>query len=89
MNWIDHARKKREIAFEPIYGPIRPKSDSRCFRREMIEELLDAINYGQWSKEKGEINRQQWKRMDSGIRAVIRTIEAACADRFEWETGWT
>jgi len=87
-NWIDHARKQREIAFEPKYGPIRPKTDKRCFRREALEELLDAISYVQWSKEKGEINRQQWKKMDGGIRAVIRTIESACNDRFEWETGW-
>jgi hypothetical protein len=88
MDWIDTARKKREIDFEPKYGPIRPKTDKRCFRREALEELIDAISYVQWSKEKGEINRQQWKRMDSGIRAVIRTIEGACNDRFEWETSW-
>ncbi len=87
-DWIDIARKKREIAFEPKYGPIRPKTDKRCFRREALEELIDAISYVQWSKEKGEIDRQQWKRMDSGIRAVIRTIEAACCDKFEWETNW-
>jgi hypothetical protein len=85
-NWIDQARKQREIDFEPKYGPIRPRTDSRCFRREMIEDLLDALNYNQWAKEKGEINRHQWKKMDSGIRSVIRCIEAACNERFLWET---
>ena len=87
-NWIDQARKQREIDFEPKYGSIRPRTDSRCFRREMMEELLDALNYVQWAKEKGEINRYQWKRIDNGIRAVIRTIELSCSDKFEWETGW-
>ena len=86
MDWIDKARKQREIDFESKYGPIRPRTDSRCFRREMIEDLLDVLNYNQWAKEKGEINRQQWKKMDSGIRSVIRCIEAACNERFLWET---
>ena len=87
-DWIDNARKQREVAFEPKYGPIRPRTDSRCFRKEMIEELLDALNYAQWSKEKGENNQQQWKRMDNGIRAVIRSIQGACSDKFEWDTEW-
>lgn len=86
MDWIDKARKQREIDFEPKYGPIRPRTDSRCFRREMLEELLDALNYASWAKGKGEINRYQWKKIDSGIRSVIRCIEAACNDRFLWET---
>jgi len=89
MTWIDTARKQRELQFEPEYGPIRPKTDRRCFRREMLEELLDGLNYAQWSKVKGEINLQQWKKVDAGIRSVIRTIEVACNDRFEWETGWS
>lgn len=88
QDWVDQARKQREIEFEPKYGPIHPKTDKRCFRREMIEELLDAINYAQWSKEKGEITQLQWKKIDGSIRAVIHVIESACSDRFDWETGW-
>ncbi len=88
MDWIDRVRKQREIAFEPKYGPVRPRTDSRCFRREMLEELLDALNYCEWAKVKGEIDRKQWKRMDNGIRAIIRSIEVACCDKFEWETKW-
>jgi hypothetical protein len=88
MDWIDEARKNREIAFEPKYGPIKPKTDKRCFRREMIEELLDALNYAQWAKEKGEIDRKQFRIIDKGTRAVLRAIEFACEDKFEWETRW-
>ena len=87
-NWIDNARKLREIAFEPKYGPIRPKTDRRCFRREMLEELLDSLNYCEWAKVKGEINRKQFQSIDRGTRAVIRMIEDACSDRFVWETNW-
>ncbi len=88
IDWIDQARKQREIAFEPKYGPIRPQTDKRCFRREMIEELLDTLNYCEWAKAKGEINRQQFGSIDRNTRGVIRSIEAACIDRFEWETEW-
>lgn len=87
-NWIDSARKEREIAFLPKYGPIRPKTDKRCFRREMLEELLDSLNYCEWAKAKGEVNRRQFELIDRGCRAVIRTIEDACSDKFEWETNW-
>lgn len=87
-NWIDNARKQREIAFLPKYGPIRPKTDRRCFRREMLEELLDALNYCEWAKVKGEIDRKQFQEIDRTTRKVIQTIEAACADKFEWETKW-
>ena len=87
-DWIDGARKQREIEFEPKYGPIRPRTDPRCFRREMIEELLDALNYCEWAFKKGELNRAQRGLIDRTTRATIRTIEAACSDKFEWETNW-
>ena len=83
-DWVDRARRQREIEYEPKYGPIRPRTDLRCFRREMIEELLDALNYAQWAKEKGEISRQQWRRVDHTIKVVIHLIEAACSDRLWW-----
>jgi len=86
--WIDRVRKEREIAFEPKYGPIRPKTDRRCFRREMLEELLDSLNYCEWAKVKGEIDRKQFQEIDRTTRRIIRTIESACIDKFEWETGW-
>lgn len=88
MDWIDKARKEREAQFEPKYGVIHPKSDRRCFRREMLEELLDSLNYCEWAFKKGEINRKQRGLIDRTTRAVIRTIETACADRFDWEVGW-
>jgi hypothetical protein len=86
--WIDRVRKQREIAFEPKYGPIRPKTDRRCFRREMIEELLDVLNYCEWAKVKGEIDRKQFQKIDRTTRAAIRTIEGACIDKFEWDMEW-
>jgi hypothetical protein len=87
-DWIDNARKQREIDFEPKYGPIRPKTDKRCFRREALEELLDGLNYFEWSFRKGEINRKQWQWLDSGAKRLIRIIQIACADKFEFETKW-
>lgn len=87
FDWIDEQRKKREIAFEPKYGPIRPKTDRRCFRREMVEELLDTLNYAVWAKEKGEITRNHFQDIDRTTRKVIQNIEAACSDKFEWEAG--
>jgi len=87
-DWVDTARKQRELDHEPKYGPIRPKTDPRCFRREMVEELLDNLNYCHWAFRKGELNRKQFQSIDRGTRAVIRIIEAACSDRFEWETNW-
>ena len=83
-NWIDQARKKREIEFEPKYGQIWPKNDPRCFWREMIEELLDALNYNQWAKEKGELNHFQWSRIDKGLRIALHLIEMDCIDRLLW-----
>lgn len=83
--WVDQARKQRELDFEPKYGPIQPRTDLRCFRREMIEELLDALNYAQWAKEKGEINRFQWKRLDNGLRIALRLIEMDCIDFWWWK----
>jgi hypothetical protein len=83
-DWIDQARKQREIDFEPKYGPIHPRTDSRCFRREMIEELLDALNYAQWAKEKGEINLYKWKKANNTLRFVIHLMELSCEDSFWW-----
>lgn len=85
IDWIDNARKQRELEYEPKYGSIHPRADSRCFRREMIEELLDALNYAEWSRTKGEINRFKWKGIDHTIRVVIRSIESACEDSFWWK----
>jgi len=54
----------------------------------MLEELLDSLNYCEWAKVKGEINRKQYKWLDTDIRRAVRVLELACADRFEWETNW-
>lgn len=87
-NWIDRARKQREVENEPKYGPIRPKTDKRCFRREALEELLDSLNYFEWAFRKGEITKKQWGRLDKGARGILKSLEMACADKFEWETRW-
>jgi hypothetical protein len=87
-DWIDDARKQREIEANLKYGPIHPKTDKRCFRRETIEELLDALNYCEWARVKGEIDRKQFHEIDQTTKKVIRTIELACIDKFEWEVGW-
>ena len=85
MDWIDESRKAREIEGNVKHGPIHPRTDPRCFRKEMIEELLDALNYCQWSYEKGEINRFQFRRIDEGLRNTIRAVEIACSDYWWWK----
>jgi len=84
-NWIDSARKQRELDHITVYGDIHPKSDPRCFRRELLEELLDGLNYCQWSLQKGEISRSQFERIDRYTRIGIKLIEESCKDRFEWQ----
>jgi hypothetical protein len=54
----------------------------------MIEELLDVLNYCEWAKVKGEIDRKQFQKIDRTTRAAIRTIEGACIDKFEWDMEW-
>lgn len=83
--WIDSARKKRELEAIPKRGPISPRADKRCFCREAIEELLDALNYAQWAREKGEINRQKWKWLDSDLRRAITIIELVCHSKWSWK----
>lgn len=70
-NWIDAFRKRCEIEAIPKYGPISPGTDSRDFRHETLEELVDSLNYLQWSMEKGEISLCQWTLIDEGIRHII------------------
>jgi hypothetical protein len=38
---------RRAIEALPKYGPINPVNDLRSFCREMVPELLDALNYCQ------------------------------------------
>ena len=58
--WIDAARKAREISGETKYGPINPLNDPRCFLQEANEELLDSLNYLEWSMLKGEMAFCKW-----------------------------
>jgi hypothetical protein len=74
---IDTARKLREIKGEVKYGPINPLSDPRCFVDEAHEELLDSLNYLQWSMEKGEIGFCRWAMIDREIRFTITRLLAA------------
>ena len=87
-DWIDKAMKEREAEGVLKYGPIKPKSDKRCFRKEALLELIDSLNYISWAFQKGEINRKQYKWLDTDIRRAIRILELACSDRFEWEMSW-
>lgn len=71
IDWIDQARKQREIEGEVKYGKISPKTDQRCFVQEMTEELLDALNYCQWAREKGEIGFNLCRVADGSIRFIL------------------
>jgi hypothetical protein len=83
-DWIEQARKAREVDHISKYGPISPKTDKRCFRREMLEELLDTLNYAEWAREKGELTRYQWRQISYNIAVTIHLIEIACEDRLWW-----
>ena len=74
MNWIDQDRKKRENGASLKYGLIHPQTDPQCFRREMIEELLDALNYAQWAHEKREITFDQHLGIQQRLRWVILSL---------------
>jgi hypothetical protein len=70
-DWIDEARKKREIEGDAKYGPINPLNDTRSFLKEAGEELLDTLNYLEWAMLKGEISLCRWFTIDRSIRFTI------------------
>jgi hypothetical protein len=74
LEWSDKARKDREKKYKSIYGEINPKSDKRDFRLETIEELLDALNYIDWSHSKGEISLGEWKQVEVHIKLALSYI---------------
>jgi hypothetical protein len=79
MDWIDEARKEREAQ----HGPISPMTDPRCFLREAVEELLDSLNYAEWSYRKGEINTKRWRWLNSDLRRAIAVIYFTCENRWQ------
>ena len=66
--------KDREIEGDKKHGLIHPESDPRCFRREMIEECLDGLNYSEWAFEKGQITAQKRAMIDRQLRSAIGLI---------------
>jgi hypothetical protein len=82
VEWVDRARKEREIEGDVKHGPIHPKSDRRCFRRELLEELLDGLNYSEWAFMKGEITGRQRNRVDRKIHSVIALLQSSCLGTF-------
>jgi hypothetical protein len=80
--WIDQARKQREMEENETRGPIRPMGDPRCFRRELLEELLDGLNYSEWAFMKGEITGRQRNRVDRKIHSVIALLQSSCLGTF-------
>ena len=81
-NWIDDARKQRELFGEKKYGHrIDPKNDPRCFRMEMLEELLDSLNYLEWSFLKGEISSYKRRAIEADLRRVVNSIAMPCMNR--------
>ncbi len=75
IDWIDKARKQREIDAIPKYGEIYPLIDSRCFLNEALEEGLDLVNYLQWAVEKGEIGEKLFKRLKFDIKRILNIIK--------------
>ena len=75
--WIDEARKAREIQGVVKYGAINPLSDPRCFLDEARDELLDFLNYLEWSMEKGEISFCEWTEIDELGRMALLGLKEA------------
>lgn len=75
-NWIDAARKQRELEAIPKYGVMNPRTDSRRFIEEATDELLDALNYAEWSMEKGEISFCQWVLIERCIKHSIELLKS-------------
>jgi len=73
-DWIDDARKQRELGALPKYGPINPQTDKRCFIDEAVDELLDALNYSEWSIVKGEIGFCDWVLIERQIKFSIELL---------------
>jgi hypothetical protein len=65
-------------------APSIPGLIQGASRREMIEELLDSLNYAQWAREKGEINSFNYRQIRRTIRAGIGLIEKACGEAWWW-----
>ena len=74
-DWIDEARRQREIGAIPKYGHINPRTDNRCFIKEATDELLDALNYAEWAMMKGEIPFCDWVLTDENIRAATTLLK--------------
>lgn len=74
-DWIDEARRRREIEAIPKYGVINPRTDTRCFIKEATDELLDALNYAEWAMMKGEIPFCDWVLIDENIRAATTLLK--------------
>jgi hypothetical protein len=63
MDWIDEARKQREI------------NHSKCYREEAINYLLDALNCNDSAMEKGEVSFCQWVLTEKYIKFSIKFIQ--------------
>ncbi len=75
--WVDEARRLREESRNDTLGVVRPESDKRDFRFEMIEEVLDALNYVQWSYEKFEITLSDYRLVRSHLLIALDNIPNA------------
>ena len=77
LNWIDKARKAREVEAIPKYGVINPLTDRRCFVAEAMDELLDGLNYLEWAMMKGDITFCEWAEIDEFIRIALWGLKEA------------
>lgn len=75
---IDLECKRREVEGKRKYGEINPVDDSRCFRKETLNELLDSVNYNLYSYRKGQISFIDWKIIDRKIRLLIDLVGRSC-----------
>lgn len=80
MDWIDQARKQREIDAIPEYGKMVPKENHRDFIKEGIGELLDALNYFEWSyiredKKKKDLDAAKWFTVQFQIKKILTWLK--------------
>jgi len=76
MDWINKQQKERVAQGRKKYGKINLRTDPRSFKKESVEELVDALNYLGWSYKKGEIDYQRWRLADRCIRFALELIHS-------------
>lgn len=75
--WVDELRLAKVAHAIPTKGEVNVKTDKRDFRFELIDELLDALNYAQWALEKRELDVIEYKMLRTHLLIALDNIPNA------------